>query len=65
MKYLVSIIRNKDGISRTKTLTVEAESLKSAEVVVNKKYPDDEISRITSEQHEVDYFNLMKKRKNL
>ena len=59
MKYLISIFRN----GRTKTLTVDSESLKSAEVIVKKKYPYDKIIRISSEQHEIDYFNLMKERK--
>tara|TARA_R100001244_G_scaffold35380_4_gene32506 strand:- start:8975 stop:9166 length:192 start_codon:yes stop_codon:yes gene_type:complete len=59
MKYLISLFRN----GRTKTLTVEAASSKRAEAIVKKKYPHNEIIRISSEQHEIDYFNLMKERK--
>jgi len=59
VKYLVSIFRS----GRTKTLAVDSKSLKSAEAIVKKKYPHDEIIRISSEQHEIDYFNLMKERK--
>ena len=59
MKYLVSIIRN----SRTKTITVEATSVKNAEAVVRDKYPNAEVGRITAEAIQVDYWNTMKKGK--
>ena len=59
MKYLVSIIRN----SRTKTVTVEAANVKNAEAIVREKYPDTEIGRITAEETQVDYWNLLKKGK--
>jgi len=61
MKYVISLLRN----GRTKTVTVEAATNKRAEAIVKKKYPDDEIVRISSQQHEVDYFNLMKEGKKL
>ena len=59
MKYLVSIIRN----SRTKTITVEAINVKNAEAIVRDKYPNAEIGRITSEEAQVDYWNIIKKGK--
>ena len=59
MKYLVSIIRN----SRTKTITVEATNVKNAEAIVRDKYPNSEISRITAEEAQIDYWNTIKKGK--
>ena len=59
MKYLVSIIRN----SRTKTITVEASNVKNAEAIVRDKYPRAEIGRITAEEAQVDYWNIIKKGK--
>ena len=59
MKYLVNLIR----ISSTKTITVEARDVKNAEDIVRGKYPDDEIGRITSEEFQIDYWNLIKKGK--
>jgi hypothetical protein len=63
MKYLVSTIRVKDGVSRSKTVTVEAINVKNAEAIVKDKYPNDEIVRITAEEVQVDYWNLLKKGK--
>jgi hypothetical protein len=63
MKYLVSAIRVKDGVSRSKTVTVEAINVKNAEAIVKDKYPNDEIVRITAEEVQVDYWNLLKKGK--
>ena len=59
MKYLVSLIRN----SRAKTVTVDAASIKNAEAIVKEKYPNAEVGRITAEEAQVDYWNLLKKGK--
>ena len=63
MKYLVSTIRVKDGVSRSKTVTVEATNVKNAEAIVKDKHPNDEIVRITAEEVQVDYWNLLKQGK--
>ena len=59
MKYVVSLIRN----SRTKTITIEASGVKNAEAIAKEKYPNAEISRITSEESQINYWDTIKKEK--
>ena len=57
MKYIVNLV-NKRGENKVKF--VEATSIKSAQTKAEEQYPDWEVSRITPDEQQLDYYSLVK-----
>ena len=58
MKYLVNMT-SPDG--KSKTITINAESCKTAAEIAKNRYGDVEINRVSSDDNGIDYFNEMRK----
>ena len=56
-EYVVSLITISGN---RKTIVVDAVDCKDAEAIVSAKYPSHEITRITQQSLEIDYFNTVK-----
>ena len=57
MKYIVNLV-NKRGTNKVRF--VEAADIKSAQEKVEDRYPDWEVSRITPDEQQLDYYSLVK-----
>ena len=57
MKYIVNLV-NKRGVNKVKS--IEATDIKSAQSKVEAKYPEWEVSRITPDEQQLDYYSLVK-----
>ena len=57
MKYIVNLV-NKRGMNKVKF--VEATDIKSAQSKVEAKYPEWQVSRITPDEEQLDYYSLVK-----
>ncbi len=49
---------------QSKTIVLEADNIKQAESKAAKKFPNYTVGRISSNRHEVDFFNNIKGMKN-
>ena len=56
-EYVVSLITSSGNL---KTIVVEAIDCKDAESVASAKYPSYEVTRITQQSLQIDYFNTVK-----
>ena len=56
-EYVVSLVTSNGNL---KTVVVEASDCKDAEAIVSEQYPSYEITRITKQTLEVNYFNTVK-----
>jgi hypothetical protein len=57
MKYIVNLV-NARGVNKVKH--VEGNDIKSAQTLAEKKYPDWEVTRITPDSQQLDYYSLVK-----
>ena len=57
MKYIVNLV-NARGMNKVKY--VEGTDIKSAQALAEKQYPDWEVTRITPEIQQLDYYSLVK-----
>ncbi len=57
MKYIVNLV-NKRGMNKVKY--VEGIDIKSAQELAEKQYPDWEVTRITPDTQQIDYYSLVK-----
>ena len=57
MKYIVNLV-NTRGVNKVKY--VEGENIKSAQSMAEKQYPDWEVTRITPDSQQLDYYSLVK-----
>ena len=57
MKYIVNLV-NIRGMNKVKF--VEATSIKLAQEKAESQYPDWEVSRITPDEQQLDYYSLVK-----
>ncbi len=57
MKYIVNLV-NARGVNKVKH--VEGKDIKSAQALAEKKYPDWEVTRITPDSQQLDYYSLVK-----
>jgi hypothetical protein len=57
MRYIINLV-NKRGMNKVKS--IEATDIKSAQSKVEAKYPEWEVSRITPDEEQLDYYSLVK-----
>ena len=57
MKYIVNLV-NTRGMNKVKY--VEGIDIKSAQELAEKQYPDWEVTRITPDTQQIDYYSLVK-----
>tara|TARA_B100000131_G_scaffold310462_1_gene342163 strand:+ start:572 stop:763 length:192 start_codon:yes stop_codon:yes gene_type:complete len=57
MKYIVNLV-NARGVNKVKY--VEGIDIKSAQASAEKQYPDWEVTRITPDSQQLDYYSLVK-----
>tara|TARA_R100000908_G_C3726441_1_gene127328 strand:+ start:138 stop:329 length:192 start_codon:yes stop_codon:yes gene_type:complete len=57
MKYIVNLV-NARGMNKVKH--IEGADIKSAQASAEKKYPDWEVTRITPDNQQLDYYSLVK-----
>tara|TARA_R100000005_G_scaffold88674_1_gene58700 strand:+ start:13 stop:204 length:192 start_codon:yes stop_codon:yes gene_type:complete len=57
MKYIVNLV-NTRGVNKVKH--VEGRDIKSAQSLAEKQYPDWEVTRITPDSQQLDYYSLVK-----
>ena len=57
MKYIVNLV-NARGVNKVKY--VEGTDIKSAQASAENKYPDWEVTRITPDSQQLDYYSLVK-----
>tara|TARA_Y100000593_G_scaffold65864_1_gene121243 strand:- start:2054 stop:2245 length:192 start_codon:yes stop_codon:yes gene_type:complete len=57
MKYIVNLV-NARGVNKVKY--VEGIDIKSAQASAEKRYPDWEVTRITPDSQQLDYYSLVK-----
>ena len=57
MKYIVNLV-NTRGVNKVKH--VEGKDIKSAQSLAEKQYPDWEVTRITPDSQQLDYYSLVK-----
>tara|TARA_R110002020_G_scaffold194354_5_gene395093 strand:+ start:2993 stop:3181 length:189 start_codon:yes stop_codon:yes gene_type:complete len=61
MKYVICMTKRN---GQSKTIVLEADNIKQAESEAAKKFPNYTVGRISSNRHEVDFFNNIKGMKN-
>lgn len=57
MKFVVNLV-NKRGTNKVKF--VEGADIKSAQAKAEEQYPDWNVSRITPDEHQLDYYSLVR-----
>ena len=57
MKYIVNLV-NARGVNKVKH--VEGTDIKAAQSLAEKQYPDWEVTRITPDSQQLDYYSLVK-----
>tara|TARA_A100001515_G_scaffold31567_1_gene24588 strand:- start:908 stop:1099 length:192 start_codon:yes stop_codon:yes gene_type:complete len=57
MKYIVNLV-NTRGVNKVKH--VEGKDIKSAQSLAEKQYPDWQVTRITPDSQQLDYYSLVK-----
>ena len=57
MKYIVNLV-NARGVNKVKY--VEGTNIKTAQEAAEKKYPNWEVTRITPDREQLDYYSLVK-----
>lgn len=57
MKYIVNLV-NARGVNKVKH--VEGTDIKAAQASAEKQYPDWEVTRITPDSQQLDYYSLVK-----
>ena len=57
MKYIVNLV-NARGVNKVKH--VEGTDIKAAQSLAEEKYPDWEVTRITPDSQQLDYYSLVK-----